>query len=120
MKFCQPHWDQLRKTIENSGMGGLIAGSGERAAAALARQLSGAVEKQDFDPLMNSNWAIMSHALKLGGLYLMSADEAGNQYCPLCEAEKHGGPGTASSWIEGCCDAQLQAARELGLIPKIQ
>jgi len=119
MKSCTSHWDELRQAIDQRGLSGLIAGSGEKVCEAIARQLEGIVEPGDFDPLMSANWAIMSAALQCGGLYLMGEDENGNQYCPLCEAAQHGHPGTVAEWITGCCDAQLEHARELGLVPKV-
>ena len=117
MQFCKPHWNDLRKAIDDRGLSGLVAGSGEKACAALVRQLEGTDDKSDFDPLMNANWAIHMAALEDGGLYLLGTDENGNDYCPLCEAEKHGPPDIVADWINGCCDAQLETARELGLVP---
>ena len=48
---------------------------------------------------------IVGRALELGGLYLMTGD-----YCPVCEAMKHGQPET--HWIDGPSDAVLEMARE--------
>ncbi len=120
MRICPEHWKELRSAIDDRGLSGLIAGSGEKATAAMLRQIAGAEEPSDFDPLMNANWGIMNAALECGGLYLVGEDQTGSQYCPLCEVEKHAGEGTAAEWIRGCCDAQLEAARELGLAPKVQ
>lgn len=118
MRMCQFHWDQLRAAVDERGMSGLIAGDGHKAAEAMDRELAGASEASDFDPLMAANWAIFSRALKMGGLYLMTEDESCNEYCPLCEADAHGGH--AANWIQGCMDAQLEHARELKLIPGVQ
>jgi hypothetical protein len=118
MKICQSHWGQLRKAIDERGLSGLVAGDGKKAHAAMVRELEGHPEPGDWDPLMSANWAIHSEALHFGGLYLMGEDENGNQYCPLCEADAHGGH--AADWIKGCCDAQLEHARELKLVPGVQ
>lgn len=118
MKICQPHWDKLRQAINDRGLSGLIAGSGEKATESLVRQLEGSEDLSDYDPLMACNWAFHTEALRLGGLYLMGTDENGNQYCPLCEADFHGGH--AQEWIDGCADAQLEFAREKGLIARVQ
>jgi len=120
MKFCQPHWDELRKAIDDRGLSGLVAGDGIKAAAAMERELKGMSEPGDYDPLMSAHWAITSAALEAGGLYLMGDNPEGAEYCPLCEAEKQGGSGTASDWITGCCDAQLKHAREQKLVPDVQ
>lgn len=120
MRICQPHWTALRQGIEDRGLSGLVAGDGRRAVEALQRQSEGSDTPQDFDPLMSANLAIWSKALEIGGLYLLGEDEQGNHYCPLCEAEAHGGPGTAEMWINGCLDVQLAHARDLKLVPGIQ
>jgi hypothetical protein len=116
MKFCQPHWDRLRKEIDDRGLTHLVAGDGEKATASMVRELEGHPEPADYDPLMSAHWAIMTNALKMGGLYLMGQDENGKDFCPLCEADYHGGH--AQDWLTGCCDAQLEHAREMGLIPE--
>lgn len=119
MKMCMPHWGELRKAIDDRGLSPLVARSGKEAAESAVRQIEGTDDKKaDFDPLMSANWAIMGRALELGGLYLMGADDKGEEYCPLCEVDKHGGK--ASDWITGCCNAQLDHARELGLVPVMQ
>lgn len=106
MRFCQPHWDKLRTTIADRGLGDLIATDGETAVA----QLTDALERREatpvnFDPLMNAHWAITANAMDLisktgnSPLYLMLPDDVaedpvagyGEQYegrtwprCPLC------------------------------------
>jgi len=120
MKICQPHWDALRKAIDDRGLSGLVAGDGHKAHAAMVREIEGRSEPGDWDPLMAANWSIHSRALECGGLYLLASDENGRQYCPLCEAEKHGGAGCAQEWIDGCSNAMLEHARENHLIPDIQ
>lgn len=118
MKFCQPHWDELRKAVDDRGLSHLVAGDGQKAFEAMARELEGRPEPGDWDPLMAAHWAITAHALECGGLYLMGEDEQGNQYCPLCEAAKH--KANPTEWINGCADAMLENARQKNLVPGIQ
>ncbi len=118
MQICQEHWKRLRQAIEDRGLAGLIAGDGTKAVEALKRELAGTPEPGDYDPLMLANWDIMSHALDCGGMYLMSPDDNGNPYCPLCEAAAKGGPGTDEEWIVGCSNSQLRYAQERGLVTK--
>lgn len=109
--MCLPHWGALRDGVKSRGMWQLVASSGAEASAMMAAELKG--EPTGFDPLMSANWAIFAAALEFGGLAMMAGD-----HCPLCEADAHGGH--AQEWIDGCLDAQLERARELGLVPKVQ
>lgn len=131
MKFCQAHWDKLHDAIKDRGLWHLVAKSGEAAQEAAKRQLEGTDTAADFDPLMSAHWAIYARAIDCGGLYLMGTDESGandGDFCPLCELNKHAdrtgmpeGQGEPSDhWINGCCDAQLEYARELGLVSGVQ
>jgi len=133
MQFCQPHWDKLRKAIEDRGMSHLIAKDGQTALENTVADLDAAKQgvdppKETFDPLMSSFWAINSRALECGGLYLMTQKEDGTDWCPLCELDAHSPADQipppyekhSDSWINGCADSQLAHARKLGLIPEVQ
>lgn len=122
MQFCPVHWLQLRAAIEDRGMSHLVATSGEEASAAAQRHLDGtAHELDDFDPLMNAHWAIINNALQNGGTYLMFPDDEGNDRCPLCELDKHyPGEDAVATWVGYATDEQLNRARELGLIARVQ
>jgi hypothetical protein len=126
VKFCMPHWEQLREAIGARGLSGLISKGGEQATKRVTAELSGASERETFDPLMAANFAIWSRALDVGGLYLMGTDPEGKEYCPLCELDKQAknpdgsapDPPASTQWIEGCSDAQRDHAVELGLVPR--
>lgn len=118
MKICQAHWDSLRAAIKERGLDHLGAKNGEEAVERMQDELNGVATDDTYDPLMSANWMISSNALQAGGLYLMGADEKGEQYCPLCEVEKHIGVGTAAEWIQGCTDSIRQHCIEKGLIAK--
>jgi len=97
-------------------MGHLGARNPEGAIERIKEELKGEDNPETFDPLMAANNMIWAAGLREGGLYLMGRDEKGNEYCPLCEAEKHGGPGTAKNWIEGCTDSLYEHCKQIGLI----
>lgn len=115
MKFCQPHWDLIKKAIEERGLMQFVAGSGEKVISKMERELQGDSSTDTFDPLMAANFAIWSNAIDRGGLYLMGQKEGGSEYCPICESEAHNGP-PADWWITHAADEQLEKAKALGLI----
>ncbi len=129
MQFCQPCYDKLREAIKARGLWPLVGNPEtlkERIGQEIAQTQGGPPpdEKRTFDPLYAAVMAIYTHALNVGGLYLMTGD-----YCPTCEVDKHAPPDAAipegytkhsEAWIGGCCDAQLAYARELGLAPDRQ
>lgn len=130
MKMCQPHWDTMRASIEEKGLSGLIAKSGEAAMDNQVRQLEEAqreggvseqTTKETFDPLMSMHWHFSNEALRLGGLYLMAQREDGQNeghYCPLCEFEKNA-PGFVATEEIGTVAGQMRDwCVEQGLIAR--
>lgn len=114
MQMCKPHWDRLRKAIDDRGLTPLIAQDGKAAADSVMRQLRGTDDKSDFDPLMGANWAIMAAAIEDVGLQAMVGE-----FCPLCSVEKQSAE-LCEEWIDGASDDQLAIARHLGLTPAAQ
>lgn len=112
MKMCLPHWDALKDAIKERGMWPLVTESGEAATKRAVSEMENKATNETYDPLMSANFMIWNAALRTGGLYLMTGD-----YCPLCEADKHGAPGTASEWIRGCTDSVRGYCLEHGLMP---
>jgi hypothetical protein len=84
MKFCQPHWEALRKAVADRGMDHLVAKSGQEAAERTKSEIEDGPQPANFDPLMRLHWMISGRVLEGFGLYLMLGD-----YCPMCEAGKH-------------------------------
>jgi len=109
MKFCQPHWNELRQAIKSHGVWDLVATSGEEAMSQVVDELKG-VEKtlERYDPLMAAHNMITGRAIQCGGLYLLTGD-----YCPLCELAKHTRPEVARDWITGASKAAADMAREI-------
>lgn len=123
--MCQPHWDALKDAIESRGLGGLIAANARDAHARAVADLEGKSERDDFDPLMDATWMIYGRATRDFGLAMMTVDEQGNQYCPMCELVKHTpqppeGHRYATNeayFIDGPADAALAEAKARGLVP---
>lgn len=115
MKMCAPHWDELRRAIDDAGMGHLVNKSGEELFdRSIQPELEG--EPAKFDPLFSAAMAIYSNAIQAGGLYLMTAKEDGTEYCPVCEAFAHG----QKNWIAQATNACKEHCIEDGLIPGLQ
>lgn len=125
MKMCSNHWTELKKAIEDRGLMPLVHKDGQSLKESLERQMRDekAVEKDPalFDPLIGANFAIFGNAIESGGTYLMTPDpETKQPYCPLCEMVKCVEDAKPSVWIDYAADEQLDYARELGLMPKVQ
>lgn len=113
MKFCDAHWSELRTAISDRGLMHLVAKDGQTAMESAVAELNGQQTPAQYDPLMSATYMIYGNATRAGGLYLMMADENGNEYCPLCEVNKNGGQ--SQQWIDGCCDSILAHCQQLGL-----
>jgi hypothetical protein len=119
MKMCQPHWDQLRAAIDARGMGHLGAKDSTGALERAQAEVEGTATDKTFDPLMAANFGIFNNALRAGGMYLMQQDENGNEYCPLCELEKHNHAVKAADWIREASDEQLRYCKTHKLVPDV-
>jgi hypothetical protein len=110
MKFCQTHWDQLKQAVKAKGLFDLVSTDGKEVMQKVVGELEGAKPTlENFDPLLAANNLIWANAIKCGGLYLLGRDEKGNEYCPVCEADKHGFPG----WIEKAVEGVAEGAKNL-------
>lgn len=132
MRFCKSHWEELQKGIKEAGLFHLVHQSGDAAADAQMRELTGQSTPEDYDPLLSAHWAIVSNSLQLLGLELMIQTEEGDGHCPLCFAkqrlEEHVQTCTDPKcradqtltdlphWIDHAVNGQLQYAREQGLV----
>lgn len=114
MKFCQPHWDKLRKAIEECGLSHLIAKDGKEAAAKMVRQIEGTDVKNDYEPLLSAHWMICGNAINVFGYEIMFGET-----CPLCYLDAHqvGAPpdNKSDDWIKCAADAELKFAKQQGL-----
>lgn len=120
MKFCQPHWEELRAAIQTRGLNHLVARSGEEATQRLRDELEGTADNKTFDPLMAAHNQITARALEAGGIELLSSGD-----CPLCFIELGvkngtGQDGAATNWISGCTDSILEYCTTAGLIVRPQ
>jgi hypothetical protein len=106
MKMCQSHWLALKDEVTRAGLMDFVAADGkELFDRVIGPELQGTTPSPaNQDPLMACTMMIYGRAIEDGGLYLMTRDPDGNEYCPLCECEKHGGTG----WIPSCVKAQKE------------
>lgn len=130
MKICADHWQMMRDAIDQRGMTGLVAKSGEAAVEDQVRQLeeaqaTGSVSdktiSETFDPLMSMHWHFMNEALRCGGLYLMGQTEDGSNdghYCPVCEFKKNQEGFVAEEAIGSVADQMREWCIEQGKIAR--
>ena len=93
MKLCALHWRSLQLEIQRAGMWAEVANK-EAPACTLVEVLENVPRK--FDPAIEAQLVLYSHAIKVGGQYLMGPNEFGGEYCPVCEAVQRDFEG----WIE--------------------
>jgi hypothetical protein len=115
MQFCMPHWGELKKAVDDAGMGHLVHKTGEELFTQVVEpELEG--EKPAFDPLLSCNMMIMSNALQIGGMYIMFPKPDGTPHCPVCEADAH----EYTGWIQSAVDSCKEHCIKEGLIPPVQ
>jgi hypothetical protein len=103
----------MRSAIEDRGLSGLVAKSGEEAAERIKTELEGG--QAAFDPLMSMNWHFSSAAIECGGL---TQGDDGKPRCPLCEFEKNTEGFDPKMEIEKVIDQMRVHCLEKGLISK--
>jgi len=106
MRFCEDHWADLRKAIDERGLTSLVSPTAEVALDRMRMELEERETiKESFDPLLHAHWAIVSNCFRLielaGGtpLYFLQSgpedpvdlERYGEQHrgrvwsrCPLC------------------------------------
>ncbi len=118
MKFCQPHWDELKAAVIAHGVGDLISSDGAEAVSRMTDELKGkAPTLERYDPLLTAHGMITNRAMECGGLYLLMTQTPDGRndghWCPLCEVDAHSHPGVASEWIRGASKSAADHARSL-------
>lgn len=121
MKMCMTHWNELRDKIRALGLYGLVATSGEQAAAQLVKQIDSGPSKANFDPLMGAHNAIWSNAMGVAGIAVMQPNEDGSERCPLCYLVQSCACGRADAcpfltWTTRATDDMKAEAIRLGLV----
>lgn len=110
MKICPKHWEQLKHAIKVRGLFDFVSASGSEMFERVLGDLQGEqTTRRNFDPLMACNNSLFANALQYGGLYLMMQQEDGTEYCPVCEANKHGQEG----WIDLAADSAAEYMKTL-------
>lgn len=133
MKFCMPHWQALRKAIDDRGLTALISKDGATATQRLKAELQEAPERETFDPLMSAHWGIVNNALRFleaAGGKGAALNLLGGEICPVCECNRaHEQTCTdpkcgldkkaGYDWmVDRAADDSLERARTLGLAPR--
>lgn len=105
MNWCDTHWAQLRKAVDDKGLGHLVSKSGEEAAARTTAHQAGA---EDFDPLLGCWMQINMQMMEdLGGPY---------EECPMCILVKDQRPDLVENWIDGCTTSCREYCLVKGII----
>lgn len=119
MRICKEHWSMMRDAIDQFGLSSLVAKDG---VAVMNNIVSDINQEPDpkherFDPLMSMHWHFTNNALQCGGLYLLSPQENGEPYCPVCEFQKNMVGFIAKPQIDKVAAEMATWCREQGLIP---
>lgn len=116
MKFCQPHWDELRAALDERGLSHLIAKDGKQAVKNLAAELTEGRSVENYDPLMAAHNAILNNVMGVVGIEVMYPNEDGSDRCPLCFLTTEHKAGckdptceidSYDDWIDRAADDQL-------------
>ena len=133
MKFCMPHWNKLRESVEKHGLSQFVSQDVATAAQQFAQETTNGNAETGgaYDPLIRATSMIYLKALEWGGQYMVTAEP---EPCPVCEAVKHtagfdeaygqdkpvDAAWVENFWIDGPVQAIQTHFRTLGLIPKVQ
>lgn len=93
MNWCKTHWDELRKGVDEAGLGHLVP----RGGAAAAKAFAGG----GFDPLMTAWLVINEEVARQIGPFLD---------CPCCIMERQGHPEMVQTYILGALNVVAQDA----------
>lgn len=119
MKFCHPHWEALRTAIKDRGLYALVADSGSQAASNMVSEIADGPTIDNFDPLMNAHWTIISNLSAIDPNILFMDD------CPLCYGNRMhaqkckdvtcpGGATYYDEWIDKAADDQVDEWKARG------
>lgn len=123
MRICRDHWALCRQTIDEKGLGSLVARDAKTAVDDAVADLNGEPDPKHerFDPLMSMNWHWCGVALRAGGLAVMGKgpEENDGHFCPLCELASHWPDFSPQQAVSGVADEMVAWARTEGLIPAV-
>jgi hypothetical protein len=87
MKLCITHLLDLKNALTGRGLGSMFDAQDD-GEPSLIIQATGPETRATYNPLTSANAMLRAAALKVGGMYLLRKDLAGNEYCPICEGIK--------------------------------
>ena len=132
--MCQIHWEKLQSALNSRGLNILISKDSKVAVDSFKRFYEGGYKynKTDFDPLIDAYFKISIAVIHLAPdpSYLSFTKEDGSQYCPICEVYEHRNDNNVYEeyvtdeefddfWFEQLANSELEIARNLGLVPKV-
>jgi hypothetical protein len=111
MKFCMPHWEALRKAIDDRGLYSLVATSGTEVVSKMVGESSDGVSVDSFDPLMGAHNAPNPDGTDRCPLCFLNQDHVAHCEDPTCELGATG----FDAWIDRAADEQLNVWKGLKL-----
>jgi hypothetical protein len=122
MRFCENHWNGMKKALEDRGLSSFIATSGETAASRVESQAeTHEVKRENYEPLMGMQMAIIHNAIGTLGIETFADNPDGSDRCLLCYliANCTCGRGDECSyykWTDYAANDMLDLAKDLGLV----
>ena len=112
MKICPNHWHEVKNSIRERGLWGLVTPGGYLAANKSPQELEREAAESTLVPLIAASLMIAEQARMAFESYPVTGSD-----CPLCEVEQNLGDGSAIEWIDTDADLILQVCRERELVP---
>lgn len=115
MKFCDPHYEWMRKAIADRGMAHLVSMDHRQVMEMFRQEVERGLSPEHYDPLMGISFMICNNAVNVGGGYLLTGD-----YCPLCELVKNTQEEGQidQTWINAAADVARSEAVLYGRLPE--
>lgn len=134
--ICQPHWNTLRKNIDDRGLGSFVAQSGTGAISMIENQVENHNEGQhgptlaNWDPLMSAYFLILQNATEILGIQVFTDEgcvicllntmrtDDGRCTCglPTCAGREPGSIPDFETWLTEAADGQRTFAVDQGWV----
>jgi predicted dienelactone hydrolase len=110
MKFCTPHWEQLKQAIKGKGLWDMVSADGKEA----VQKLTAPQTRETFDPLIAAHNMIINASLEMVGPAALFGEETAEKHnCPLCVAAEAAARHLPEHWIAGASRDVARIAEEL-------
>jgi len=114
VKWCVPHWQQLKDALAARDLMQFVAPSGEELVEKMATAATTASEDGDaelFEPLVACFMHINALALEQVGMRVMGE-------CPFCQMVADGHPELVADWIDSEADGAMNYALQHGYLKR--